>query len=73
MVRFDKGRFVVEIPTGSDPTEAWLETMSELIDLIGSHDPQSADVYYTCQMVKHMLPDWQDAKKMSDNSNETDL
>lgn len=64
MVRLEKGRFVVEIPTSEDPTEDWLDTMSELIDLLGDHERQATETFRTCQLLKQMLPDWEQAKKM---------
>lgn len=66
MVRFEKDKFIVEVPTAGNPTEDWLGTLNDLIDVLRSEDPdlRGESHYHTFWLLQQLLPEWEDAKKM---------
>lgn len=66
MVRFEKDKFIVEVHTGCNPTENWLDTMHDLIDVLSRENPDMRNEvhYQTLWLLRSMLPEWEDAKKM---------
>lgn len=69
MVRFEEGRFIVEVKTGINPIENWLDTIQDLLSVLQSQDPDLINGethYFTIALIKEMLPEWEDAKKMAE-------
>lgn len=68
MVRFKKDRYVIEVVTGSEPTERWLELMKEISRVLSLIDPDNFpdDGFYNlANLMEDMLPDWETARKMN--------
>jgi len=69
MVRFEKDRFIIEVKTGINPIENWLDTIQDLLSVLRSQDPDLANGethYFTLALLEEMLPEWEDAKKMAE-------
>ena len=69
MVRFEKDRFIIEVKTGINPIENWLDTIQDLLSVLRSQDPYLANGetrYFTLALLEEMLPEWEDAKKMAE-------
>lgn len=67
MVRFEEGRYIIEVETGADPVESWQETYKEMIYLIGLIDADNcpADgLCYLTQLMGDMMPAWETARRM---------
>ena len=66
MVRFTETGFTIEVNTGTNPIEDWLNTHSELIDLLQSENEEMHAYRGHClELIRNMMPDWQTAKKMA--------
>lgn len=66
MVRFEKGKFTIEVKTGPDPIEAWLKTIDELVDLLQSEDEEmSAYRFHLLDLMRSMMPDIKTAGLMT--------
>ena len=68
MVRFEKDKIVVEIPT-TYPTTDWLDHVRDVVQAIGVIDKELMDnkrdcIYGLCNLLDSMLPDERQAKKM---------
>lgn len=70
MVRFEKDRYVIDVYTGADPVENWLELHKEIVYLISLVDQTNAPADGLCylpQLLGDMMPEWEVARKMTDN------
>lgn len=64
MVRFEKGKIVVEIPATS-PVDDWDMIMKDLMALLQYEREDSGIThYYVLYMMTHMMPEWEQARKM---------
>lgn len=67
MVRFEKDRFIVEIKTGTNPMEDWLNLVHGLLSVLQAQETGSGiedsnrPVYW---LLQNMMPEWEDAKRM---------
>lgn len=67
MVRFEKDRFIVEIKTGMNPMEDWLNMIHGLLNVLQAQETGSGiedsnrSVYW---LLQNMMPEWEDAKRM---------
>lgn len=70
MVRFEKDRYIIEVYTGCDPVESWLNLHEEIAYLLGlvnqGNCPESG---FLClpQLLGDMMPQWETAHKMNGN------
>lgn len=70
MITFKKDSFVVEVATGGNPIEDWLDTHDELLDLLACADANmivGKQFHRTIELLRCMMPDWETAKKMTEN------
>ncbi|WP_289160491.1 hypothetical protein [uncultured Parabacteroides sp.] len=67
MVRFEKNKFIIEVPTGGNPVEDWLNTMRGVMNVLGNENPeiQNEGYYHALWLLQNMLPEWEEAKKMA--------
>lgn len=68
MVRFEEKRLVIEIETGFNPAEYWMDLQKGLLDLVRSvnKDTLCDETFYTVpDFLRELMPDWEDVKKMS--------
>ena len=64
-VTFQKDGFTIEVKTGTNPIEEWLETHNELIDVLQCQDSEMlAKNFHVLELIREMMPDWQTAKRM---------
>lgn len=69
MIRFDKDRYTIEVYTGSDPVENWLELHKEivcLISLINQDNMPKDGLCYLSQLLEDMMPEWEVARRMTE-------
>lgn len=65
MVKFTEESFIVEVKCGSDPISNWLSTYDDLIDCLQSEDDDMrANRYHYLELLRNLVPDWDDAKNM---------
>ena len=66
MVRFEKDKFIVEVPTAGNPAEDWLGTLNDLIDVLRSEDSdlRGDGHFHTFWLLQQLLPEREVAKKM---------
>lgn len=67
MVRFEKDKFIVEVPAAGGAIESWLNTLNDLIHVLSSLDPDlsaGTNHFDTMWLLQNMLPEYEDAKKM---------
>lgn len=66
MVKFEKDKFVIEVPTTS-PAEDWLELHDALCLVIRSlnHETIPENFWAVVNLLQDMMPDWQTAKKLN--------
>lgn len=66
MVRFEPNKMIIEFDsTQVDPTEAWINIIKDLIDLLSSQEiDQMTNRYWTRELLSEMMPDFDTAKKM---------
>jgi len=63
MVTLTKKGFKVEVSTGGDAAENYVETINSIVELLQSQQPDmKGDDFYLLQMLKAMLPDADQAK-----------
>lgn len=70
MLTFKEQSFTIEIETGCNPIEDWLDTHDELLDLLACADANmtTGKVFHrTIELLRQMMPDWETAKKMTEN------
>lgn len=68
MVRFEKDKYIIEIPAPSGPVEEWQNLHGELTDLLGSlrGDAMPPDgIYWVSTLLREMMPDWETARSMA--------
>jgi hypothetical protein len=67
MVRFEKDRYIIEIVTGCDPIESWIELQKSIQDLIRNvnRDTLSDNFFNSVDFLQELIPDWDIAKKMT--------
>ncbi|WP_346695418.1 hypothetical protein [Barnesiella viscericola] len=68
MVRFEKDKIVVEIPS-MFPVADWLERVSDLVYAIGAIDKDRVDndndcIYTLCSLILEMMPEEGDVLEM---------
>ena len=64
-VKFTETSFIIEVETGTNPIEAWLETHDQMCDLLQSENEQMLGYrYHYLELLRSMMPDWKTAKKM---------
>ena len=64
-VTFAKGSFTIEVKECHNPVESWLETQTELIDMLQSENIEMhSNRYAYLELLRNMLPDEETAKKM---------
>lgn len=63
MVKFEKDKFVIEVPTTS-PAEDWLGLHQVLCSVIGRLEQETIpeDLWYITNFLRDMMPDWKTAK-----------
>lgn len=69
MVTFKDTSFTIEVHTGVNPIEEWLETHDQLIDLLQCIDPDTPldnPYYRVLELLRQMMPDYKTAKKMTE-------
>lgn len=59
MVKLQKDRFIIEIYTGCEPFEAWIETHYELLEILQSLDPELRKNNYerVLSLIQELMPD----------------
>ena len=64
-VTFKKEGFTIEVKTGTNPIESWIETHDELLDALQSEE-EGMHVIRTryIELLRSMMPDVETAKKM---------
>lgn len=72
MVRFEKDKYVIEVPS-SFPTEDWKQLMTDILSAIGSIDPQLLEgehdsVFGLTRFLLQMLPEEDVVKKIVEES-----
>lgn len=69
MVRFNGNKLIIEYDTaGCLPTEVWVNIVNELNDLLSSQDKETmTNRYWTHELLREMMPDFDTAKKMITN------
>ncbi len=67
MVTFTKDSFVVEVKTGHGPVENYLETANDIINVLQNQEEDLLQKnYYLLELLRQMLPDYEQAKAMFD-------
>lgn len=65
MVRFEKDRFVIEVYTGINPVESWIELVKQLSTLLAAHtDGSPNDFWQVADLFGDLMPDYEQAKRM---------
>lgn len=65
MVTFSEDGFTIEVKTGINPTDAWLDTHDEMIDMLQSEDKEMHENRFRyLELIRSMMPNKQTAKKM---------
>lgn len=68
MVRFEKDRYIIEVYTGCDPVESWLNLHEEIAYLLGlvnqGNCPENGFLRLP-QLLVDMMPQWETARKMN--------
>lgn len=66
MVTFKESSFVVEVPTFGNPTEDWLRTINDMIEIMQCEEEQMKQRRHNyLELIKHLMPDWETAQKMT--------
>ena len=63
-VKFNQSSFTVEVQTGSNPIESWMETQNELFDSLQSESQVKSERCHYIELLRSMMPDEETAKKM---------
>ena len=65
MVRFEKDRFIIEIGTGINPEETWIELVKQLSTLLSAYtDGTPNDFWLVADLFGELMPDSEQAKRM---------
>lgn len=65
MVRFEKDRFIIEVYTGINPVENWIELVKQLSMLLSMHSEGTPnDLYYVADLFSDLMPNYDQAKRM---------
>lgn len=65
MVKFEKNKYIIEVETGGNPVEDWLNTFKEILNLVGTQNQDFLESrIYTTSFLMDMMPTWEDAIKM---------
>jgi len=65
MVHFRDNGYTIDINTGANPVEDWIELQKEILTLICVMDNGSYHLpWRATQFLIELLPDWEDAKRM---------
>lgn len=64
-VTFNKTSFTIEVETGHNPIELWLDTQEQLIDALQAENIEMhGNRYAYLELLRSMQPDFDTAKKM---------
>ena len=67
MVRFEKDRFIIEVVTGTNPAENWIELVKQLSTLLAAHDDGTPNDYWlVADLFGDLMPDYEQAKRMAE-------
>ena len=65
MVTFSDTGFTIEVETGTNPIDAWMDTHSEMVDCLQSEeDDKHAYRYHYLELLRNMLPDYDTALRL---------
>ncbi len=65
MVTFTKDSIVIEVKTGITPVDHYLETANDIINVLQGQDEDMLQKnYYLLELLRQMLPDYEQAKAM---------
>lgn len=65
MVRFEKDRFIIEVCTGTNPAENWIELVKQLSALLSAHDDGTPNDYWlVADLFGDLMPDLDQARWM---------
>ena len=68
MVRFEEGKFIIEVEESFNPVEAWKETFDEMLDLLGSENLEGkVNRHRYIGLLREMLPGDALIKEMQEN------
>ena len=66
-IKFNEQGYSIEVKTGTNPVEDWMETHDDLLDLLASADRELAgtnNYYHVIDLLRNMMPDYDTALKM---------
>ena len=66
-IKFNEQGYSIEVKTGTNPVEDWMETHDDLLDLLASADRELAgtnNYYHVIDHLRNMMPDYETALKM---------
>ena len=65
MITFEKNKMVIELPTDGCPIEEWLQTHTDMVELLQAEEVQMHQRrWHYLELLKHLVPDWNTAQKM---------
>ena len=68
MVRFEDGKYIIVVEVGSgSPIEDWQNTIDELLEVLSYLNTDmisGRNFYHVLGLIRDMMPDWDDAKRM---------
>lgn len=68
MVKFTEDGFIIEVKSGCFPPEIYVDTMNEIVSLLQAEDEElRSDKYNLLELLKAMLPTFEQAKAMVAN------
>ncbi|MCX7099940.1 MAG: hypothetical protein NTX38_00200, partial [Methylobacter sp.] len=64
-VSFKNHGFTIDVATGGNPIESWLETQHDLLTVLQSEDENTLSKHsHTLELLRNLLPDIETAQKM---------
>jgi len=69
MVLFKKDSFTIELNTGSNPVENWMNTRNELIELLQVANPEmivGRSFFHVLELIRELDPDYHIARRMTE-------
>ena len=64
-VSFKNHGFTIDVATGSNPVDCWLETQHDLLTVLQSEDENTLSKHsQTLELLRNLLPDIETARKM---------
>ena len=64
-IKFNKEGFTIEVKTGTNPIESWIETHDEFLDALQSEEEEMHIIRpHYLELLRSMMPDPDTAKKM---------